>query len=405
MLSSMSSVKCRVLEARPAFSLLPLLGMLALGACGGAAESVTPNQPIAPAATPVAQETKPPPSAPSPVAIALDGAKPLRLEILEAIDRGDLQSAQRMCSGATPSPTERESFRVLCDTVRQLADRANAQALVEHKPPRSLPAPPFAYTLVRAVPVGSSPPPVLRKLEEKKNAITDDEAWLKRNNLSLPTWEVPNPFRQIEGNVPKDLPARFGQDRLVLAIDQQDYAMLVFGPDFASGRFLSIVDSAHKPVSTFDFAAYLTPPRAVASDAQFVRGQIEWAVVRDNVLYVSTGHRTYAASSFGKNAFVTALDLTTGELLWQSDPLVSNARNFLILGDYIVSGYGFTAEPDFLFVLSRATGKTVKKIPVKSGPDYIFERGGKLFVRTYDTDYVFALDANGASTSAPIGHR
>ncbi|WP_437619144.1 hypothetical protein [Sorangium sp. So ce1151] len=130
------------------------------------------------------------------------------------------------------------------------------------------------------------------------------------------------------------------------------------------------------------------PPAFAPKEAEFVRGHVGWAVAKDGVLYVSSGHRTYAASSKGKNAYVSALDLATGQLLWQSAPLVCNAENFVLRGDHLLCGYGFTAEPDFLYVLERATGKVVSKLPMKSGPEVLVEKEGKLFVRTYDTDYV-----------------
>ena len=34
----------------------------------------------------------------------------------------------------------------------------------------------------------------------------------------------------------------------------------------------------------------------------------------------------------------------------------------------------------------------VDKIKLKTGPDYIFERDGILYVRTYDTNYEFTLN-------------
>ena len=55
------------------------------------------------------------------------------------------------------------------------------------------------------------------------------------------------------------------------------------------------------------------------------------------------------------------------------------------------SGYGFTAEPDFLFVLDMKTGEVVEKTKVKSGPEVILDKSGELYVRTYDHDYVFGV--------------
>jgi hypothetical protein len=110
------------------------------------------------------------------------------------------------------------------------------------------------------------------------------------------------------------------------------------------------------------------------------------------VLYVSSSHRTYAKSSRGKNAFLTAIDLETGELRWQSEPLVANAANFLLWDGFVVTGYGFTEEPDHMIVVDQATGATLAKTFVKSGPSYLVRKGDQLFVRTYDTDYVFGVE-------------
>lgn len=45
----------------------------------------------------------------------------------------------------------------------------------------------------------------------------------------------------------------------------------------------------------------------------------------------------------------------TGTLLWVSEPLTGNAREALVSGGSIVTGYGFTAEPDFVFVAAPPT--------------------------------------------------
>ena len=75
------------------------------------------------------------------------------------------------------------------------------------------------------------------------------------------------------------------------------------------------------------------------------------------ILYVETAHPTYAKSSYGRNAYVSAIDVKKRKLLWRSPALVANAAHFVLLNDTIVSGYGFTAEPDYLYALDRATGK------------------------------------------------
>jgi len=74
--------------------------------------------------------------------------------------------------------------------------------------------------------------------------------------------------------------------------------------------------------------------------------------------------------------------------LWRSPALVANARTFVVTGDLIVAGYGFTAEPDFLYLLDRRSGKVLHQLPVPSAPESIKLRDGRLHVRTYDRQVV-----------------
>ncbi|KYF71113.1 hypothetical protein BE17_01035, partial [Sorangium cellulosum] len=271
------------------------------------------------------------------------------------------------------------------------AGDSTASAALDSRSPVKLAPPPFAQTLVRPAPAGSSAAPRLVKVTEQKNTITDEAEWFARNGLSLPVLQVPSGPQSGARPLPSFVPTRYGAQELVKAIDHGDHLALFYGPSFADARFIAILDAAHSVVAFFDFESFLVPPAFAPKEEEFVRGHVGWAVAKDGVLYVSSGHRTYAASSKGKNAYLSALDLATGQLLWQSAPLVCNAENFVLRGDHLLCGYGFTAEPDFLYVLERATGKVVSKVPMKSGPEFLVEKEGKLFVRTYDTDYVFDL--------------
>ena len=71
--------------------------------------------------------------------------------------------------------------------------------------------------------------------------------------------------------------------------------------------------------------------------------------------------------------------------------LVSNAANFILAGDAIISAYGFTIEPDYLYVIHRHSGKTLKRLKLKSGATHLILKDSKLYVRTYNQDYVFTL--------------
>ncbi len=117
---------------------------------------------------------------------------------------------------------------------------------------------------------------------------------------------------------------------------------------------------------------------------------LKWAQMHDGILYVSIGHNTYAESE-PDSSYMAAINPETGEVIWKSDPLVSNAFNFKIVGDTIICGYGFTDEPDFIYLLDLSTGKTVEKIKVNTGPDQFEVVGDVLYVATYNTAYTFKI--------------
>ncbi len=243
----------------------------------------------------------------------------------------------------------------------------------------------------------------LKQTSAKRNQITDDAAWFSRHDLALPVFEVPNSFRQRKGTCPGRTPTAYRGNKLVAAIRGAGQLYLVYGRDFSSGRYLVITDEALKQVRhVIDFAAYTGGGKDKPADRSFVFQQITWVAERDGVLYIATGHNTYASSSGGRNAYITALNADTLDLIWRSRPLVCNARNFEIVGDAVICGYGFTAEPDYMYVLDRATGKVAQRLKLKTGPSFILRRGSALFVRTYNMDYKFRITG---APSAPIRKR
>jgi hypothetical protein len=86
------------------------------------------------------------------------------------------------------------------------------------------------------------------------------------------------------------------------------------------------------------------------------------------VLYFNEGCRSYSLGADGQCSSLVAVDPVARKVLWRTPPLVSNGR-FVIRGCYIVTGYGFTSEPDFVFLVARPTGKVLQKIPLASAPE------------------------------------
>jgi len=254
--------------------------------------------------------------------------------------------------------------------------------------PIALPRPPFDYTL--AGERAEDTKVRLVEVSEKQNQITDEEEWFGSNDLALPTLVVPNPFKQEAGNIPQQIPAKQGDSLLIQAIKDGSQLLCIYGQNFASGRYLTGFDlTTGKSNFAFDFHEFMLPPKYLIADRDFVSESVIWAAVKDNVLYVSNGHSTYARSSYGLNAYLTAIDVNSGRLLWRSAPLVSNSSNFLLYQDAIITGYGFSAEPHYLYVVNQKDGRVIQTIKLKKMAEYILNKGDNIFVRTYDTDYVF----------------
>jgi len=157
-------------------------------------------------------------------------------------------------------------------------------------------------------------------------------------------------------------------------------------------RILVVMDFyTYEKEMVLDFLTYAHAPADRQGETEFTFQELQWADVEQGILYVSNGHRTYSASSGGQNSYITAIDMETLEVLWRTRPLVSNSENFLIEGDTIITGYGFTDEDDYVYLINRLTGEVMESYDVPSAPEYFYREDDRLYVRCYDTDCVFAI--------------
>jgi hypothetical protein len=158
---------------------------------------------------------------------------------------------------------------------------------------------------------------------------------------------------------------------------------VLYGRDGSTGRYL-VAYAGATPLYAYDFVRYARPPAVRAGNAGLVYEQPMWAQERNGVLYVENAHLTYAAASYNRNAYITAIDLKMRRAIWRSPALVANAFNFLVTSRYVIAGYGFTNEPDYLYVLDRQTGRVLDRLLLPNGPERITLRGNVVHVRTYD---------------------
>jgi hypothetical protein len=194
------------------------------------------------------------------------------------------------------------------------------------------------------------------------------------------------------GNLPSEIADTWNELIITSAFYDDFYIYSTYGADFSQGYILNIYDlKTYDMVYSIDFSNYRFTPDFIEPKNDSMQQKIYWAEIKDNILYISHCHNTYAESTGNMNAYITAIDLTDMSILWRTDALVSNSYNFIIVDQAIICGYGFTSEPDYLYQVDRYTGKVMDKILLKTAPTYIIKKDNILFVRTYNTDYEFDI--------------
>jgi len=108
-------------------------------------------------------------------------------------------------------------------------------------------------------------------------------------------------------------------------------------------------------------------------------------------IYFNEACQSYSQEAGGRCSALVCADLDTGRVLWRTAPLVSN-NIFIIYRNRVFCGYGFTAEPDFLFILDADTGRMLSRTPIDSAHDYMEIQDGHLLVTTYRSLYRFRID-------------
>lgn len=194
----------------------------------------------------------------------------------------------------------------------------------------------------------------LTLLEQTTNQITDEEEWFERNELTLPEFDDGEYQCRIEEGMLVDI---IKNGTLAAILDFSEYRCANDGSEYKD----------------------------------FIEEDLRRAVICDGILYVSSFHYTYAEFE-PRNAYITAIDLSDYSVLWKTKALTCNSLNFEIIGDVVLCGYGFTAEDDYLYQLDRKTGQIIDETPLKSMANYIVYKDEKLYVRTYNTDYVFQVE-------------
>ena len=104
------------------------------------------------------------------------------------------------------------------------------------------------------------------------------------------------------------------------------------------------------------------------------RQEVQWAVVKDGVLYFMETNRV-APDKNSMGHYLVAVDINTDQTLWMSKPRTANSSNFLIVDNSIICGQGGSGIPDYI---SAASWFSI-------GED------GQLYVALYDKHMAFKI--------------
>jgi len=123
--------------------------------------------------------------------------------------------------------------------------------------------------------------------------------------------------------------------------------------------------------------------------------EVRGADFKDGIVYFTDACIGYPKKLGRDCSSVFAVRGATGELVWRSPPVVSN--NQLYLTEHgIITVYGFTSNPDYLYLLDTGTGKVKQRLSVHGSPSYFIKKAdGNFWLETNHACYEVSLSAGG----------
>ena len=250
-----------------------------------------------------------------------------------------------------------------------------------------LPTPPFGeYRSPNLEPATAPRIRLVAVGTQRRDVVESDEAWLARHGLVV---------ADVADRVARALvPAELHDVALTGLFRTPPGLVAVYG-----GRYLRLSQAGTSLVldlsaflhSPFDRPNYMRDAFSDADYADLIAQKVGWAVRQGPVVYFDNHHETYAADSRNRTAFLSAFDLERRELRWRTPPLVARARNFVVLGDVIVSGHGMTREPNFIYLIDAASGAVLQRLSLPSAPGLIATKGDRLHVACYDAEAEYRI--------------
>lgn len=145
-------------------------------------------------------------------------------------------------------------------------------------------------------------------------------------------------------------------------------------PGAVNARFRAVLYAADDAIRwSLDLGRFLSRPSHL--EIQDIR-------YADGKLYFNEACQSYAREAGGRCSSLLRVDPLAERVEWRTPPLVSNDV-FLLHGPHVIAAYGFTAEPDSLFVLDRESGRILARAGLETAHDYLEVKDGEVWVLTY----------------------
>ena len=177
----------------------------------------------------------------------------------------------------------------------------------------------------------------------------------------------------IYGRTPSDKPLPWGES-------EQDISCRGRDP-----HLIMLLDPSKEVKKVYNTRNITITPK----DSLFQR--VEWAVVKDGVLYFSEC-ASMAPDKNSQGYYIVAVDINTDETLWISKPRTVNSSNFLIVDNSIICGVGGSGIPDYIYVLNRYTGVKTREYWIPTAASWFAIGEDKnLYVTLYDKHVAFKI--------------
>lgn len=239
---------------------------------------------------------------------------------------------------------------------------------------------------------GAEPAPVVLPalVPQSSRPLPDRFASLGLSGANKPNGLEYRLRQSVPDDTPSFVPRRNGSQVLWIADAVPEGWLALYRtpldalPMWENGRFRAVLyDARGEVLWDVDLDRFFSRPDHL--EVQDIR-------LEDGELYFNEACQTYARDAGFRCSALLRVDPREGTLVWRTEPLVSSDI-FILHGPVLIAGYGFTAEPDSLFLITRKSGEVVDRVGLDSAHDYLEVNGDRLTVVTSSRVYEFELGA------------